>query len=113
MWIFSRQSIPNEIHKEPRQQLYVLTNEGGLPSARNQTLVERFNGTLKAMLRKAAIEDGKDWDKLLPYLLFAYREVPQTFTGFSLFELLFGGPVRGPLDMLKEYGRLRRTDVRV
>ncbi len=25
------------------------------------------------MLRKAASESGKDWDKLLPYLLFAYR----------------------------------------
>ena len=24
-----------------------------------------------------------DWDKLLPYLLFAYREVPQASTGFS------------------------------
>ena len=35
-------------------------------------LVERFNQTLKAMLRKAAIEEGRDWDKLLPYLLFAY-----------------------------------------
>ena len=25
-------------------------------------LVERFNGTLKAMLKKAASEDGRDWD---------------------------------------------------
>ena len=26
------------------------------------------------MLKKAATEEGKDWDKLVPYLLFAYRE---------------------------------------
>lgn len=41
-------------------------------------LVERFNGTLKMMLRKTAAQEGKDWDKLLPhmYVLFAYREVP-------------------------------------
>ena len=65
-------------------------------------LVERFNQTLKAMLRKAAADDEKDWDKLVPYLLFAYREVPQTSTGFSPFELLYGRPVRGPLDILKE-----------
>ena len=65
-------------------------------------LVERFNQTLKAMLRKAASEDGKDWDKLLPYLLFAYREVPQASTGFSPFELIYGRQVRGPLDILKE-----------
>ena len=43
-------------------------------------LVERFNGTLKAMLRKAAVGEGKDWDKLLPFVLFAYREVPQAST---------------------------------
>ena len=65
-------------------------------------LVEQFNGTLKAMLRKMATEEGKDWDRLLPYLLFAYREVPQASTGFSPFELLYGRNVRGPLDILKE-----------
>ena len=37
-----------------------------------------------------------------PYILFAYRELPQTSTGFSLFELLYGREVRGPLDVLKE-----------
>ena len=65
-------------------------------------LVERFNNTLKAMLRKAADDEGKDWDRLLPYLLFAYREVPQASTGFSPFELVYGRHVRGPLDVLKE-----------
>ena len=64
-------------------------------------LVERFNATLKAMLRKTANEEGKDWDQLLPYLLFAYREVPQASTGFSPFELVYGHHVRGPLDILK------------
>ena len=65
-------------------------------------LVERFNQTLKAMLRKTSLSEGKDWDKLIPYLLFAYREVPQASTGFSPFELLYGRSVRGPLDVLKE-----------
>ena len=54
------------------------------------------------MLRKSAAEDGKDWDKLIPYVLFAYREVPQESTGYSPFELLYGRDVRGPLDVLKE-----------
>ena len=65
-------------------------------------LVERLNQTLKSMLKKAAIGEGKDWDKLIPYLLFAYREVPQSSTGFSPFELLYGRAVRGPLDILRE-----------
>ena len=65
-------------------------------------LVERFNKTLKAMLRRLIKEEGRDWDKLVPYVLFAYREIPQTSTGFSPFELLYGREVRGPLDVLKE-----------
>ena len=65
-------------------------------------LVERFNQTLKTMLRKFVSEEGKDWDKLIPYLLFAYREVPQATTGFSPFELLYSRDIRGPLDVLCE-----------
>ena len=45
---------------------------------------------------------GKEWDKKIPYLLFAYREVPQASTGFSPFKLLYGRDLRGPLDILKE-----------
>ena len=54
------------------------------------------------MLKKTAVEEGKDWDELIPYVLFAYREVPQASTGFSPFELLYGRSVRGPLDVLKD-----------
>ena len=64
-------------------------------------MVEKFNQTLKNMLHKLAREDGEDWDTLLPYLLFAYREVSQGSTGFSPFKLLYGRCVRGPLDILK------------
>ena len=65
-------------------------------------LVERFNGTLKNMLRRCTRQNPRDWDILLPYLLFAYREVLQESTRFSPFELLYGPAVRGPLDILKE-----------
>ncbi|KAI4904670.1 hypothetical protein NFI96_001896 [Prochilodus magdalenae] len=65
-------------------------------------LVERFNQTLKQMLRKFVNETGTDWDQWLPYLLFAYREVPQASTGFSPFELLYCREVRGPLSLLKD-----------
>ncbi|MGL5224762.1 MAG: DDE-type integrase/transposase/recombinase, partial [Aeromonas sp.] len=43
-------------------------------------LVERFNQTLKRMLRRVVAEDGRDWDLLLPYVLFGVREVPQAST---------------------------------
>lgn len=65
-------------------------------------LVERFNGTLKQMLKRMCIDRPKDWDKYLPTVLFAYREVPQESLGFAPFELLYGRTVRGPMTILKE-----------
>ena len=65
-------------------------------------LVERFNQTLKLMLRKVMSEEGRNRDRMLPFVLFAYREVPHTSTGFSPFELIYGRDVHGPLEVLKE-----------
>ena len=73
------------------------------------TPILRFNQTVKAMLRRVADDEGKDWDQFLPYLLFAYREVPRASTGFSPFELLYGRQVRGPLDVLRETWEVRKT----
>ncbi len=64
-------------------------------------LVERFNRTLKTMVRKFVKEDAKNWDRWLEPL-FAVREVPQASTGFSPFELLYGRQPRGVLDVIKE-----------
>lgn len=103
--MFTRVGIPEEILTDQgtnftSQLLAELYNMLHVRSIRTtpyhpQTdgLVERFNQTLKGMLRKAAKEEGKDWDTLIPYLLFAYREVPQASTGFSPFELLYGHDV--------------------
>ena len=38
---------------------------------------------------------------MLPYALFAYREMPHEETGFSPFELLYRWPVRGPTEIMK------------
>ncbi|KAI2646137.1 Retrovirus-related Pol polyprotein from transposon 17.6 [Labeo rohita] len=65
-------------------------------------LVERFNQTLKQMLRRVTAEDKRDWDLLLPYVLFGIREVPQASTGFTPFELLFGRQPHGLLDVARE-----------
>ena len=65
-------------------------------------LVERFNKTLKQMLRKVMDVDGKNWDQLLSHVLFAFCEVPQASTGFSPFKLLYGRRPRGLLDIAKE-----------
>ena len=60
------------------------------------------------MIRRTTTKEGKDWDKMVPYLLFAYREVPQASTGFSPFELLYGREVRGPLDVLRDQWEARQ-----
>lgn len=65
-------------------------------------LVERYNGVLKSMLKKMCEERPRDWDRYICPLLFAYRETPQSSTGFSPFELLYGRSVRGPMQILKE-----------
>ena len=65
-------------------------------------LFERSHMTLKQMLRRMCAERPKDWDKYLPALLFAIREVPQESLGFSSFELLYGRNVKGPMAILRE-----------
>ena len=54
------------------------------------------------MLQKTATKEGHNWDKMIPFLLFAYRKVLQSSTEFSPFELLYGKSVRRPLDVLRE-----------
>ena len=69
-------------------------------------LVERFNGTLKKMLRRLwhgfVNEQPRQWHRFVNPLLFAYREAPQEATEFLPFELLDVRTVRGPVQILKE-----------
>ena len=84
MRVFSRVGIPKEIITDQGsnfmsqllREVYCLLHVQPICTSpyhpQTDGLVERFNQTLKTMLRKAAAEEGKDWDKLLSYLLFAY-----------------------------------------
>ncbi|KAL5479435.1 hypothetical protein EMCRGX_G022956 [Ephydatia muelleri] len=115
--VFARVGIPEEILTDQGSnftsqllsEIYQLLHVHPIQTTpyhpQTDSLVERFNQTLTAMLRKVAVEDHLNWDKWLPFLLFAYREVPQDSTGFSPFELLYGRAVRRPLDILKETWR--------
>ncbi|GFS56633.1 retrovirus-related Pol polyprotein from transposon opus [Trichonephila clavipes] len=64
--------------------------------------VERWNHTLKEMLNKNIKENGNNWDSHLPYLMFAYREVPRNTTGVSPYQFVYGRLPNGPLKLLKE-----------
>ena len=112
--IFVRVGLPKEIltdqgtnfTSELLAEIYHLLHIGSLWTSpyhpQTDGLVERFNGALKEMLRMYATQDRKVWDKLLSYVLFAYREAPHESTGFSPVELLYGWEVRRSLDQLKE-----------
>jgi len=73
-------------------------------------LVERFNGTLKMMLKHMCAEKPKDWDRYISALLFAYHEAPQESLGFAPFELLYGRTVKGPLQILRQLWTKEETD---
>ena len=112
--LFSRHGIPEEILTDQRKQFYVpvateiiqgdwtkLIRTSLYHPHQTDGLVEQFNQTLKQMMRQHIKGEGREWNKLIPYVLLAYREVPQASTGLSPFELIYGRDVRGPLDVLK------------
>ena len=71
---------------------------------------ERFNGTLKTMIRSLLDRFPDSWDTALPCVFFAYREVPVETLGCSPFELMFGRTVSGPLQLVKS-AWLQETDL--
>ncbi|GFW02932.1 retrovirus-related Pol polyprotein from transposon 17.6 [Trichonephila clavipes] len=62
---------------------------------------DRKSWVLKDVIHHVIREDPRSWDRQLPFLLFAYREVPNTTTRVSPFRLLYGREARGPLAILK------------
>ena len=76
-------------------------------------LIERVHATLKQTLHRMYTERPKDWDRYLPALLFATREVPQKSLGFSPFELFYGCEVRGRMAIFKELWSEEISDAQV
>ncbi|GFW67990.1 hypothetical protein TNCV_1617511 [Trichonephila clavipes] len=64
-------------------------------------LIERWNQTLKNMLHYIIREEGRSWHRHIPFLLWAYREVPNATTGTPPFLLMYGIDPKGPLSILK------------
>jgi len=93
--IFSRAGIPQEILSDQGTQFTsnLMKEVGRLLSLKQLTttpyhpqcngLVERFNGTLKTMLKQMCSESPKDRDRYIDALLFAYRETPQESLRFA------------------------------
>ena len=60
--------------------------------------VERFNRTLKSVLRTHAARFGSQWDQCLPGILWAYRNTPHSSTGEKPSFLLYGVDCRLPTE---------------
>ena len=60
--------------------------------------IERFNRTLKTMLRKHAAKFGMQWDQYLSGVLWAYRNTPHSSTGEKPSFLLYGFDCRTPTE---------------
>jgi hypothetical protein len=53
-------------------------------------LVERMNRTLIEQLKRLAITEPTNWERYLPFVLFAYRATPQKSTRFTPYFLMYG-----------------------
>ena len=120
--MFNRVGIPSEmlIEHECRVTIEVMNEVSRLLSLQQLTTipyrpyskgpVEKFHTMLKRVLLTLSAERPNDWDKYLPTLLFAVREIPQESLGFPPFELLYGSNVRGPMQILRKLWSVEETD---
>ena len=63
-------------------------------------LVERYNRTLKSMLKSFCQVEKSDWDHHLPYVMMAYRATIQESTKCTPNLLMFGRETRLPVDIV-------------
>ena len=99
--VFSRYGIPDILHSDQGRNfestiLSQTLEAFGVTKSRTTAyhpagdgLVERFNRSLLQMLR-AYVQQHNDWEKYLPFVLYAYRTAVHSSTGVSPFELMFG-----------------------
>uniref|UniRef100_A0A3P9JI01 Integrase catalytic domain-containing protein n=1 Tax=Oryzias latipes TaxID=8090 RepID=A0A3P9JI01_ORYLA len=68
-------------------------------------LVERFNRTLLSMLALFVEDNQLNWDKLLPYVMLAYRSSVHASTSFTPYRVLFGREIVLPVDIMLNVGK--------
>ncbi len=112
LWsIFSRTAIPERLLSDQGSQfcgkvVKELCGLLGIEKLRTSPYhpetngaVERMHGTFKSILGKC-IAEGLDWVGQVCFVLFVLRQMPNSDSGFSPFNMVFGFRVRTPLDAL-------------
>ncbi len=70
--------------------------------SQSQGALEQHHQTLKTMLRTFCLDNDKDWDEAVPYVMFVVQEEPTKSLGLLPNHLVFGHHVRGPLDVVRD-----------
>lgn len=108
LWI-SRYGVPERVHTDQGSNFVSSSFESfcrnlGMQHTCSSPLhpqgngqVERFNRTLKSLLKTHVIQEFT-WDEVLPECLMAYRSSKQESTKFSPFQLMFGDSMSLPID---------------
>lgn len=66
-------------------------------------MTERFNRSLGDMLSMYVSADHTNWDRILPFVTYAYNSATQSTTGFSPFFLLYGREPSSFMDTILLY----------
>ncbi|GFW22454.1 retrovirus-related Pol polyprotein from transposon 412 [Trichonephila clavipes] len=111
--IFSRTGIPEVIVMDNATKFKASLTQGFLNilgacprfstpyHPEGNRLIERWNQTVKNTLHHIIREERRSWHRHIPFLLWAYREVPNATTGTPPFLLMYGRDPKGPLSILK------------
>ena len=113
--VFAKYGLPTTLHSDQGHNfessiLHQILEAFGINKSRTTAyhpkgdgMVKRFNRTLLQLLRSYT-EKQEEWERYLPFVLFAYRTAKHTSTGVSPFELMFGrSPIQNPLPAMSAY----------
>ena len=113
--VFRRYGVPDVIHTDQGPEfesllIKSLCEELGVQKTRttpyhpeSDGLVERANRTIIGMLRTMVDDHQRNWDKVLPKVLWAYLVTEHSSTGFTPGRVFLGREARLPVDLM--FGR--------
>ena len=96
LWIFIKTGIPRivgsdnasynttELTREFLRRIGVTPRFSTPHHPEENSLIERYQAVIKAMIHHAGHSEKKDWHRLIPYGLWAYREIPNATTGVHM-----------------------------
>jgi hypothetical protein len=94
-------SFTAKIVREMEDRLGIAPRFSSVYHPQSQGVTERANSTIKKMINKFMQEFGNQWDKFLPFLVFAPNDAINATLGFSPHQLLYGRSLRGFGEALK------------